>query len=330
VPTRLLFSRLLAAGAAALLVAFVLACSAKINQGPPPKQPQPQPQPNPPPKVDPFANAPTSIRAYELFDQGKEGEDKYKGKVVSVNGRVNLAGTKPAGGGGTTTVTIEGDHGDPPYAIATVGADSNDLLAVRNYGDVALASLVGIYKGRDGRGTVLLEPAKVRSVAPWFDAFRAQKDRNPKDKNQKPTENKDQGAQPPTKDGKDKNGKPIEKKEGKTPVVVTAEKLAQDLTDDVVKNYPRYYGKPLQITGTVSKRTDTKTEVTQVQFQPKVKDKEGKETDLTVFCSLKPPVSFKGKAAENLAVGKKVTIRGNLAAAGNGQATLLDCVVVPD
>jgi hypothetical protein len=143
-------------------------------------------------------------------------------------------------------------------------------------------------------------------------------------------DNKDQGAQPPTKDGTDKNGKPIEKKEGKTPVVVTAEKLAQDLTDDVVKNYPRDDGKPLQITGTVSKRTDTKTEVTHVQFQPKVKDKEGKETDLTVFCSLKPPVSFKGKAAENLAVGKKMTIRGNLAAAGNGQATRLDCVVVPD
>src|SRR4051812_30716843 len=249
-PTRPLLSRCLAAVAAAVLATFVLACSGKITQGPPPKQPQPQPQPQPnqPPKVDPFADPVIMVKGVELFDQGKAGEDKYKGQVVRLTGRINLAGTKPAAAGGTTTVTLEGDEGDPPYAVGTVGERSNGLIGVRTYGDVVWGSLVGVYKGRDERGTILLDPANLQSVTTWFDWLRERKDKSPKDKNQKPVEKKDDKTL-----AKDKNEKPIEKKkeEDKGPVRITAEKLAQEITDDVIKNYPRYYGKPLQITGTL-------------------------------------------------------------------------------
>jgi hypothetical protein len=125
---------------------------------------------------------------------------------------------------------------------------------------------------------------------------------------------------------------PVEKtpveKAPKGPVVVSPEKLGQDLTDDITKNYPRYFGSVLQIKGVVHKRTEDKGAIVRVDFQVPIKLKDGKADDFVVFCGLKSPVKLKDPAAADLAEGKTVTIRGKLSAGGNGQATLHDCEVV--
>jgi hypothetical protein len=125
---------------------------------------------------------------------------------------------------------------------------------------------------------------------------------------------------------------PVEKapveKAPKGPVVVSPEKLGQDLTEDIMKNYFRYFGKDLQIKGVINKRTEDKGAIVRIDFQAPVKLKDGKADDFVVFCGLKSSVPLKDPAAADLAVGKTVTIRGKLSAGGNGQATLHDCEVV--
>jgi len=308
-------ARCLAAFSIALVSLTVLACSGRVAPAPqPPPQPQPQaqenPQPQPQQKPKPAPLEPVALsltEAVDVFDMGKQGEDKYKGKVVAITGKVNVDVTKPAPAGGSSTVTILGGEGEPPYAIATIGEDSNELLFSskqwRPFADVAFR---GVYRGRDERGTILLDPAQVTSLTGWHQSNRPRRKDFPTVTHKKP-----------------------DKKPG-PPVVVSAERLAQELTDDVVANYPKYFGKTLEIQGVIHKRTEDKGAIVRIDFQPAVTDKNGKPGDFTVFCGLKTPVALKDEAAAGLAVGKKVTIRGGLVAAGNGQATLTGCEIVRD
>src|SRR5439155_7305334 len=117
VRTRSLSLRCATAFAAVLIVFTLLACSGRIGPGP---------QPPPRPRLDPPVRPMSDVS--ELFDLGAEGEAKYKGQVVAVIGKVNVDATRRAPAGGTSTVVLENDGGGPPYAIATIGEDSNELL----------------------------------------------------------------------------------------------------------------------------------------------------------------------------------------------------------
>lgn len=265
------------------------------------------------PHLDPPALEMTT--AARLFDMGAAGEEKYRGKVVAIYGKVNVDAMQPAPAGGTTAAVVEGEGGGPPYAVATLGEESNELLfgTANQWRPVTSVGFHGIYRGRDRRGTVVLDSAQVMFVGrpgpippsgPKTEV--AKKDRPKKDR------------------GKADGGETHE-----PPVAVTAEKLAQDLADDIMKNYPRYYGKPLQVKGVVHKRAEDKGAVVRLEFRAPVKDpKTGKADEWAVFCGLKTPVRTGDEAAAALAVGKTVTVRGQLSAGGNGQATLLDCEVV--
>src|SRR5262245_49153744 len=123
-----------------IALAFLLlpACSGPVSD-----RPQEQQTPNPPAKDRSIQQSPTerpggkrrfqdraaiTTTAVALFDMGQEGEAKYKGKVVRITGKVDIQGTKRPAPGGTTPVVLEGDSGEPPYAIATVSEDSVPLL----------------------------------------------------------------------------------------------------------------------------------------------------------------------------------------------------------
>ena len=125
--------------------------------------------------------------------------------------------------------------------------------------------------------------------------------------------------------------KPPEKPPEKPPVVVSAEQLAQELHDDINTAYRRYGLIPLQVQGVVHKRMEDKGAIHMIQFLPPNKDrKTGTPVELVIFCGLQPPIPVGDKTAADLAVGKKVTIRGTMFAAGNGQATLGPCTLVRD
>jgi hypothetical protein len=257
------------------------------------------------------------LKAFELFDMGKDGEEKYKGKVVHISGLVDVNSTKRPGPGGTSTLVVKAKPGEPPYAIATFGHDSETLLFGSRYQPPSV-SLQATYRGRDERGTVLLDDAKVVSLTqhyPWFD-FRPDNPRKPRT------------TPPPEKKNtpKPQTTPPSEKK--KTPVAVTAQQLAQGLQDDLNATYGRYYGVPLQIEGVVAKQLQDKGAITMLQFDPPVTDKKtNKPVEFAVFCGLRRRVRVKSPAAVELAVGKRVTLVGQLSAAGNDQATLTSCVL---
>ncbi len=236
---------------------------------------------------------------------GEEGEAKYKGKVVQLKGKVDVQGTKRPAPGGTTAVVMQGEAGDPPYAIATIGQDSEELLLGSRW-QPAQVTVQGTYRERDARGTILLDNAKVLSLTSWMPAFATRR-------------------KPPTK--------PPEKapKKPPAPIAISAEKLAQELHDDLTPAYKRYGLVPLQVQGVVHKQAKSKTVINLVQFKPAIKDrKTGKPVEFIVFCGLRPFVPIREKAGADLAVGKKVTLRGTVIAAGNGQVTLTDCQLVPD
>src|SRR5262249_18322414 len=144
--------------AAVLVILSVLACSGRVGPGP-----KPPPRPHLDPPVRPMSDV------SELFDLGAEGEAKYKGQVVAVIGKVNVDATKRAPAGGTSTVVLENDEGGPPYAIATIGEDSNELLfgPPNQWRPITSVGLHGIYRERDARGTIILDRAQATQVSPW-------------------------------------------------------------------------------------------------------------------------------------------------------------------
>jgi hypothetical protein len=238
------------------------------------------------------------LKAYELYDMGQEGEDRYKGKLVSISGMVDVSATKRPGPGGTSTLTVRAQKGEPPYAIATFGHDSEDLLFSGRYQPPSV-SLQGIYRGRDEHGTVLLDDAKVTSLTQHlggvFD-FRPDDPRKPRKKI--------------------------------APVAISAEQLAQGLQDDLNATYKRYYGIPLRIEGVVAKHSVDKGAIVMLQFAPSVTDKKtDKAVDFVVFCGLRKPVAVGSPEAAGIAVGKRVRLVGSMFAAGNGQATIGPCDV---
>jgi tRNA_anti-like len=299
VSIRSMTSRSAGAIAAVLLALLMLACSGRVK--PPQNNPQPQPQPQPPvtPKADPLKEPVARFSDVgELFDLGEEGEAQYKGKVVSVSGKVNLDKTKKPAAGETSTVVLEGDAGGPPHALATVKEDSAPLLSVTRYGSVPSVHFHAVYRGRDERGTILLEPAKVMSVTRWFDWPRKKKDGN--------------------------KTKPEPKKPA-APLAVSAEKMAQDFMENPGNAYRHYGAQPVKVTGVVAKRQEDKGAVVRVDFTVPSKDK---KTDWTLIMIPRKPIPVGDKAASDLAVGKTVTLRGNVIATGIGATTITECGIV--
>ena len=299
-----------AAAFTSVLLVLALGCNVRVSPGPQPQQQQPQPQ-------QPFEHtlgAPEAKfdDAVKLFNKGAEGEARYKGKVVEVSGRVNVEAVPPAPPGGTTVVSLEGGKGGKAHAVATVDEASGVMLSKSHWKPEAKASIHGIYRGRDQNGAILLDQARVMGLQAWSTLVKVQPDDKRKDSDKR-------------KGDKDKDRKPADT------VVVSPETLAQELTDDVVKNYPRYYkAGALQIKGVIHKRAEDKGMIVRIDFQVPVKLKGDKKDDFVIFCGLKDKVSLKDKEAADLAVGKAVTIRGKLTAGGNGQATLYQCEIVRD
>jgi len=111
---------------------------------------------------------------------------------------------------------------------------------------------------------------------------------------------------------------------GQTPskptfLAVTAEQLAQDFIDAPGKAYKHSGAQPVQVTGVISKRTDpgptTSLPVGYIQVSGKGMD--GKPGEWTFVMVLPKTVK-----ADDVAVGKKVTLRGTLAATGGGTTTI--------
>lgn len=310
--------------AAFLFVLLLLACGGRF--GPVGPAPRPQNTPMLPPPV-------VMVSAAELFGMGAEGEAKYRGKVVSIYGKVNVDALGRVPAGGTRGATVESEDGGPPYAIARIDEDSNELLfgPSNEWRPITSVGFHGIYRERDERGTILLESARAMSVTKWAPSILprpkdlAKKDGMPKDGVAKDGTKKDRTKKDRTKTDGEKKPEP--------PLLITAEKLTQDLADDAAKGstkvYFNYRARPLQITGVVHNRAESKGAIVRIDFQAKIKDpRSGKPDEWIVFCGLKTPVQFADKAAADLATGKTVTIRGMLSAGGNGQATLHDCEIV--
>ncbi len=117
--------------------------------------------------------------------------------------------------------------------------------------------------------------------------------------------------EPKNEADKSSKAKP-EPKDKKNGLAVTAEQLAQDFIDDPGRAYKHYGVQPVQVTGVVSKRNDP---VAHIQVSGKGMD--GRPVEWTFVMVL--PKSVK---ADEVAVGKKVTLRGNLAATGGGTTTI--------
>jgi hypothetical protein len=288
--------RLAGAAAAVLLTLSLLACSGKAVQQPPPKN-DAQPQPPAAPRPDPLRNADVRFDDIgELFDLAEEGEAQYRGKIINFSGKVNLEAVHKPGPGATSKLTFEGDPGGPPFAIAAVSEDSWPLLSSRTYGPVASVHVHGVYTGRDARGTVLLEPAKVYSLTRWLNWPRQKK------ANKQP-----------------------EPKKPAAPVAVTAEKLAQDFMANPGDAYKRYGAQPVQVTGVVSKRQENKGAVFRIDF---IVPSQDKKSDWTLVMVPLKPIPLGDKAASDVAVGKRVTLRGNVIATGVGATTITECEIV--
>lgn len=147
---------------------------------------------------------------------------------------------------------------------------------------------------------------------------------------------KDEPTQPEPKKPEPKKAEPTqaqpkkpEPKKAADPVVVSAETLAQAVQDDVNTAVKKYHLTELQVDGVVGSLNESKGQVGMFRFNVMVKDrKTDKMVGFTIFCGLKEPLPEGDKRLDEIAVGKRVTIRGNSFAMGNGQVTLGGCVIV--
>jgi hypothetical protein len=114
------------------------------------------------------------------------------------------------------------------------------------------------------------------------------------------------------------------------PIVISAEKLAQAVQDDVNAAVKKYHLVELQVEGVVAAHSESKGSVRMIQFKPMVKDrKTGKMVTFVVFCSLKSPLPKGDKRLDAIAVGRRVAVRGSSFAMGNGQVTMGPCIIAP-
>jgi hypothetical protein len=135
----------------------------------------------------------------------------------------------------------------------------------------------------------------------------------------------------PQKDEPRPKSEPTQTEPKKTgdPIVVSADKLAQAVQDDVNSAASKYHLTELQVDGVVAGQSEYKGRVAVIKFELMVKDrKTDKMVEFTVFCSLKDPLPKGDKGLDEIAVGKKVTVRGKSTAMGNGQVTLTGCIIV--
>lgn len=115
------------------------------------------------------------------------------------------------------------------------------------------------------------------------------------------------------------------------PIVVAPETLAQAVQDDVNAAARKYHLTELQMTGVVTKQSGDKDKVHSLQFDVTITDRQTeKPVDFSIFFGLKDPLPKGDKRIEEFAAGKTVTVRGKSIAMGNGQVTLLYCVLVPN
>lgn len=220
-----------------------------------------------------------------LFDMGKQGEDKYKGKVVLTGGIVDVEAARPAPGGGQT-ITMRGHEHEPPYVSATIDEESVETLRKSEWRPRVWVVLEGVYRERDARGTVVLEGAQIRKLMEVPASYRVRPN-----------------------------------KLAPKLVVVSAEELAQGLCDNLAVNHQRYHNAPLQITGVVHQRVEKDGEITKLVFQPMIVEaKTGKAVEFGVSFLMKPAVPV--AEAAGLAEGKKVTIRGMISTCSNRHAAL--------
>jgi tRNA_anti-like len=122
--------------------------------------------------------------------------------------------------------------------------------------------------------------------------------------------------------------KKTEPKKTPDPILVSADTLAQAVQDDVNAAAKKYHLRELQVEGVVSRQSEYKGQVGSFQFDVMVKDrKTDKMVGFTIFCGLKEPLPKGDKRLDEIAAGKKVTVRGRSTAMGNGQVTLTSCII---
>jgi predicted Zn finger-like uncharacterized protein len=129
--------------------------------------------------------------------------------------------------------------------------------------------------------------------------------------------------------------KPAEPKPAEPKVVtISARQLGQELFDESSKAFERYAPSLLQVVGVVRKQSNGPDgSITEVVFLEPVTDRKSSAAkEYTIWCRFGTPLAPGGKAAEQAAVGKTVTVRGRMTGAGVGpqdpQATLNECVLV--
>lgn len=114
------------------------------------------------------------------------------------------------------------------------------------------------------------------------------------------------------------------------PLIVAPETLAQAVQDDVNAAARKYHLTELQLTGVVTKQSEYKGEVHSFQFDVMVNDRTmDKRVGFSIFFGLKEALPKGDNRINEFAAGKTVTVRGKSIAMGNGQVTLLYCVLVP-
>ena len=103
------------------------------------------------------------------------------------------------------------------------------------------------------------------------------------------------------------------------PVVVSPEKLAEELVDDKdFEAFTRWTNKPLQVEGVIREHSVPSNlapgdrRIHGVVFKVVVPDKRGMKVERQIYCHLETPVPPEDPKAAKLAVGKTVTVRGKL------------------
>ena len=119
------------------------------------------------------------------------------------------------------------------------------------------------------------------------------------------------------------------------PVVVSPEKLAEELVDDKdFEAFTRWTNKPLQVEGVIREHSVPSNlapgdrRIHGVVFKVVVPDKRGMKVERQIYCHLETPVPPEDPKAAKLAVGKTVTVRGKLTSQSGRFISLGYCTLV--
>ena len=119
------------------------------------------------------------------------------------------------------------------------------------------------------------------------------------------------------------------------PVVMSAEKLAEELIDDrTPEAFTRWNKKLLQVEGVIREHSVPSNlapgdrRIHGVVFKVVVPDKRGMKVERQIYCHLETPVPPEDPKAAKLAVGKTVTVRGKLTSQSGRFISLGYCTLV--